>query len=174
MPVSSARTSASRTQAGSSAKPLTSTVRNLPPTPQRSSPISKATASSQAVTTKSSLPSNLVDCRICGRHFAADRVAKHEEVCQKSSKKRKPFDALQQRVKGTEVEKYVRKSSKTLRSQPEVSIFHLYPNISRRCEPMSCFKLKRYSKWPSLRATGERNTRNSSETLEQQKKFLFT
>ncbi|KAK6639712.1 hypothetical protein RUM43_007987 [Polyplax serrata] len=119
MPVSSTRTSASRTQAGSSAKPLTSTVRNLPPTPQRSSPISKATASSQAVTTKSSLPSNLVDCRICGRHFAADRVAKHEEVCQKSSKKRKPFDALQQRVKGTEVEKYVRKSSKTLRSQPE-------------------------------------------------------
>ena len=58
-------------------------------------------------------PSDLVDCRICGRHFAPDRVAKHETICQKSANsKRKVFDILQQRVKGTEAEKYYKKGGK--------------------------------------------------------------
>lgn len=42
---------------------------------------------------------DLVNCRICDRHFTADRVAKHELVCVKLKKlKRKPFDMTKKRV----------------------------------------------------------------------------
>ncbi|KOB78879.1 Uncharacterized protein OBRU01_01541 [Operophtera brumata] len=38
-------------------------------------------------------------CTICGRKFASDRLAKHQEICKKAhSKKRKPFDALKHRL----------------------------------------------------------------------------
>lgn len=47
-------------------------------------------------------------CSICGRNFAADRLAKHEKVCAKNkNSKRKVFDTSKHRTAGTEVEKFV-------------------------------------------------------------------
>ncbi|XP_067132459.1 uncharacterized protein [Centruroides vittatus] len=55
-------------------------------------------------------PPNTVNCSLCGRHFAKDRIEKHEVICQKiNQKKRKVFDACKMRVKGTEAESFVRK-----------------------------------------------------------------
>lgn len=53
----------------------------------------------------SSVPSDaasaacLVPCRVCGRTFAMDRVAKHQAICQKVTSKRRPvFESEAQRV----------------------------------------------------------------------------
>ncbi|XP_030245116.1 uncharacterized protein LOC108655770 [Drosophila navojoa] len=52
-------------------------------------------------------PEGTKTCRFCGRHFNIDRLAKHEDVCQRTmNTKRKIFDAAKQRVKGTDNEKY--------------------------------------------------------------------
>jgi hypothetical protein len=52
----------------------------------------------------------LTECRICGRNFASDRIAKHQEICTKTTKKkRKVFDPIKQRVKGTEAEAFLKK-----------------------------------------------------------------
>ena len=40
----------------------------------------------------------LVPCGICGRKFAADRLAKHEAACTKASQKRKPLNIKEQRM----------------------------------------------------------------------------
>lgn len=41
----------------------------------------------------------LVNCPICSRNFASDRIDKHKEICQKTAqKKRKVYDALKHRV----------------------------------------------------------------------------
>lgn len=64
---------------------------------------------------------DLPTCRNCGRHFAADRLAKHEEICIKTSKKkRKVFDPTKMRVKGTEAESYLRNAAKTKAKAPEL------------------------------------------------------
>lgn len=53
-------------------------------------------------------------CGVCGRHFASDRIAKHQEICKKAhSKKRKPFDVLKHRLAGTEAEPFINKLRKT-------------------------------------------------------------
>ncbi|XP_068619037.1 zinc finger C2HC domain-containing protein 1C [Battus philenor] len=53
-------------------------------------------------------------CAICGRHFAPDRLAKHQEICKKShAKKRKPFDVLKHRLAGTEAEPFIGKLRKS-------------------------------------------------------------
>ncbi|CAB3248654.1 unnamed protein product [Arctia plantaginis] len=52
-------------------------------------------------------------CAVCGRHFAPDRLDKHQEICRKShAKKRKPFDALKHRLAGTEAEPFINKLRK--------------------------------------------------------------
>ncbi|CAG0887449.1 unnamed protein product [Darwinula stevensoni] len=57
-------------------------------------------------------PPGLATCHICGRHFAPDRLGKHEEICEKTSqKKRKVFDPTKMRVQGTEAEKFAKKAS---------------------------------------------------------------
>ncbi|XP_076547512.1 uncharacterized protein LOC117610125 isoform X2 [Osmia lignaria lignaria] len=61
---------------------------------------------------------SLVACKICGRRFAQDRVTLHEQICTKTAqKKRKQFDAMMYRVKGTDLEKFVR--SGHCKKQPE-------------------------------------------------------
>ena len=40
----------------------------------------------------------LVPCGVCGRKFAADRLAKHEAACAKASQKRKPMNIKEQRM----------------------------------------------------------------------------
>ncbi|XP_031831846.1 uncharacterized protein LOC116426686 isoform X3 [Nomia melanderi] len=66
-------------------------------------------------------PDLLVPCKICGRRFAQDRVVLHEQICTKTGqKKRKLFDSVMYRVKGTELEKFVLKKGSS-KKQPEKS-----------------------------------------------------
>ena len=52
----------------------------------------------------------MAQCPICQRQFNKDRLEKHQAICEKSSKKkRKVFDPVKMRVKGTESEGYLRK-----------------------------------------------------------------
>lgn len=61
-------------------------------------------------TTGNQVANDLTECRICGRHFASDRIAKHQEICAKTTKKkRKAFDPVKQRVQGTEAEVFLKK-----------------------------------------------------------------
>lgn len=47
----------------------------------------------------------LVPCSSCTRSFAADRIAKHKEVCEKTAAKTRPvYDVAKARVTGTEAE----------------------------------------------------------------------
>ena len=63
---------------------------------------------------------DLTACKNCGRNFAEDRIEKHQEICMKTSKKkRKTFDMTKKRVQGTEAETFVLKPKKGGR----VSIF---------------------------------------------------
>jgi hypothetical protein len=71
--------------------------------PAARGPAVKGTPANQAA-------NGLTECRICGRNFASDRVAKHQEICTKTTKKkRKVFDPIKQRVKGTEAEAFLKK-----------------------------------------------------------------
>ena len=101
------------------------TTRSVVNSPSSKTSYSNRLPSSDLTTKSNNVSSDLVDCKICGRHFDKERISKHEEVCLKSKRtKRKPFDALQQRVKGTEVEKYVNRKTKTVRNVPDVSRGH--------------------------------------------------
>ncbi|KAG5323922.1 ZC21C protein, partial [Acromyrmex heyeri] len=52
----------------------------------------------------------LVKCKTCGRSFAQNRINLHEEICMKTTtKKRKQFDPVMNRVRGTELEPFVKK-----------------------------------------------------------------
>ncbi|KYM92831.1 hypothetical protein ALC53_00369 [Atta colombica] len=52
----------------------------------------------------------LVKCKTCGRSFAQNRIDLHEEICMKTTtKKRKQFDPVMSRVRGTELEPFVKK-----------------------------------------------------------------
>ncbi|KYN22137.1 hypothetical protein ALC57_05414 [Trachymyrmex cornetzi] len=52
----------------------------------------------------------LVKCKTCGRSFAQNRIDLHEEICMKTAtKKRKQFDPVMNRVRGTELEPFVKK-----------------------------------------------------------------
>ncbi|TNN10117.1 Zinc finger C2HC domain-containing protein [Schistosoma japonicum] len=45
----------------------------------------------------------LIQCSNCGRHFREDIINRHKVVCLKSTtKKRKPFDSVKQRIQGIE------------------------------------------------------------------------
>ncbi|XP_012521834.1 uncharacterized protein LOC105828160 isoform X2 [Monomorium pharaonis] len=52
----------------------------------------------------------LVKCKMCGRSFAQNRIDLHENICLKTTtKKRKQFDPVMSRVKGTELEPFVKR-----------------------------------------------------------------
>lgn len=52
----------------------------------------------------------LLKCKTCGRSFAQNRINLHEEICMKTTtKKRKQFDPVMNRVRGTELEPFVKK-----------------------------------------------------------------
>ena len=55
-------------------------------------------------------PDDRVECSYCGRKFASDRIAKHEDVCRTASKKRKVFNAKAQRIRGTEAAQFQKAS----------------------------------------------------------------
>ena len=46
-------------------------------------------------------------CSICSRNFAPDRIAKHKEICAKSTRtRRKVFDVSASRVEGTDAAQF--------------------------------------------------------------------
>ncbi|XP_017793775.1 PREDICTED: serine/arginine repetitive matrix protein 2-like [Habropoda laboriosa] len=78
------------------------------------------TSNSASITSKGSASSrsggcaaaadSLVACKVCGRRFAQDRITLHEQICTKTGqKKRKQFDTMMFRVKGTDLEPFVKK-----------------------------------------------------------------
>lgn len=70
-----------------------------PKTSARQSPPSSAMATPKrsAATTSAD---NMSQCTTCGRNFNSDRLAKHQEICEKAAaKKRKVFDATSHRIK---------------------------------------------------------------------------
>ncbi|CAK1583343.1 unnamed protein product [Parnassius mnemosyne] len=79
-----------------------------PPSTKTRSNVSMAAASASTNGTDGA------PCAVCGRRFAPDRLAKHQEICKKShSKKRKPFDVLKHRLAGTEAEPFIGKLRKS-------------------------------------------------------------
>ncbi|KYM99153.1 hypothetical protein ALC62_10122 [Cyphomyrmex costatus] len=79
--------------------------------------IEKPSSSSGKLTNSSSFNEDatndtkgLVKCRTCGRSFAQNRIDLHQDICMKTmTKKRKQFDPVMNRVKGTELESFVKK-----------------------------------------------------------------
>ncbi|KAJ1104632.1 hypothetical protein NDU88_002042 [Pleurodeles waltl] len=62
----------------------------------------------------------LVPCHLCGRRFLAPRLAKHREACRKmQNSKRKVFDSSKARAKGTDLEPYLNRRSKTTPAQEQ-------------------------------------------------------
>lgn len=54
---------------------------------------------------------DLVECPLCNRRFAADRIAKHQTVCKKiATNPKKVFDASKQRLAGTEAAQFYNKN----------------------------------------------------------------
>ncbi|XP_063842965.1 serine/arginine repetitive matrix protein 1-like isoform X3 [Scylla paramamosain] len=89
-------------------------------TPARNTKTTAAATAQQAPRQPKPVP-GLASCKICGRNFAPDRIEKHETICSKSqakAKKRKVFDPVKMRTKGTEAEKYVTKG-KHLQDKPK-------------------------------------------------------
>ncbi|XP_049828565.1 serine/arginine repetitive matrix protein 1-like [Schistocerca gregaria] len=108
------RTASNASTASTASK--TTPAAKKPPTPTPSAASSSSGSGRQrgggSLRAVASAPprDDLVACSNCGRHFATDRVAKHEEICRRTTtKKRKVFDPVKQRVKGTEAETFVRK-----------------------------------------------------------------
>ncbi|XP_050444675.1 uncharacterized protein LOC126848119 [Cataglyphis hispanica] len=78
-------------------------------TPTSAAPQAKGSLSAKP----SGTSTQLVACKICGRTFASDRISCHEKVCTKVVNiKRKKFDAMTFRIRGTELEPFVKKSLK--------------------------------------------------------------
>jgi len=62
----------------------------------------------------------LVQCKNCSRNFAEERINVHSAICNKTAKKkRRPFDASQARVGGTEAAQYQMKPNTKTRSLPK-------------------------------------------------------
>ena len=69
----------------------------------------------------------MAECRVCHRHFANDRVEKHESICKKAgTKKRKVFDPTKMRMQGTEAEPYLRQVS----AKPKKAAAAAAPTVS--------------------------------------------
>ncbi|XP_019758471.2 uncharacterized protein LOC109536621 isoform X2 [Dendroctonus ponderosae] len=62
---------------------------------------------------------NLLPCHVCGRTFLPNPLKKHEKICEKqATKRRKPFDSLKQRVAGTDLADFHRKTYLRRREEP--------------------------------------------------------
>ncbi|KAK9310041.1 hypothetical protein QLX08_000512 [Tetragonisca angustula] len=76
-------------------------------------PISGSTSykgSASSKTGSAAATDALVPCKMCDRRFAQDRITLHEQICTKTmQKKRKQFDTVMYRVKGTDLEPFVKK-----------------------------------------------------------------
>jgi len=77
-------------------------------------------ALSNLPTEQAAKPLNLAPCYNCGRSFAAERLAKHEVICNKSShKQRKVFDSSKMRTQGTEAAQFNRHRARKAPDPPK-------------------------------------------------------
>ena len=70
---------------------------------------------------------NRVQCRFCGRNFAADRIAVHEGICCRCSKPRRVFNSQRQRLAGTGATGYSRMAPPPkveIRGEPSYRVEH--------------------------------------------------
>ncbi|XP_071453760.1 zinc finger C2HC domain-containing protein 1C-like [Hetaerina americana] len=115
--VSSPKKSPATTPLKTSQASSTSARPRLTPSKSPSTPAASSTPTARAPAAMKKAPpssgsSDLPQCSNCGRHFAADRLALHQTICVKTTKKkRKVFDPTKMRVKGTEAEAYLRHSA---------------------------------------------------------------
>jgi len=76
-------------------------------------------------------PVQRVECQYCGRKFAFESIARHTQICQKTSKKRAVFDSSKQRsvaesgVKGKPSQRGLGKPGRTLGTQGSKSNWRL-------------------------------------------------
>ncbi|KZC06678.1 Zinc finger C2HC domain-containing protein 1C [Dufourea novaeangliae] len=116
--------SVSSTSSGSSMQANISGSKSKMASKTRASNFSTSSRASALPKTGNACASDLlVPCKMCGRRFAQDRVILHEQICAKTAqKKRKQFDSVMFRVKGTELEKFVKKGvcKKQTEKPPEV------------------------------------------------------
>lgn len=69
-------------------------------------------------------PPGMVSCRICGRHFNQDRIEKHQEICAKTvKKKRRVFDPVKHRLRGTEAESMIAKIKNDTKRKPVIKFY---------------------------------------------------
>ncbi|XP_011689876.1 PREDICTED: uncharacterized protein LOC105451238 isoform X2 [Wasmannia auropunctata] len=77
----------------------------------------------------------LTKCKTCGRSFAQNRIDLHEQICMKTTtKKRKQFDPVMCRVKGTELEPFVRKSFTNNKRETKTKKPEIKPDWRRKHE----------------------------------------
>ncbi|KAK1132586.1 hypothetical protein K0M31_013971 [Melipona bicolor] len=103
--------SVSSTSSGSSMQGQTSGLKSKMAS-RAKTPISGSTSYKGSASSKigSAATDALVPCKMCGRRFAQDRITLHEQICAKTmQKKRKQFDTMMYRVKGTDLEPFVKK-----------------------------------------------------------------
>ncbi|XP_018578090.1 uncharacterized protein LOC108916347 [Anoplophora glabripennis] len=87
----------------------------------------------------------LLPCHVCGRTFLPSPLKKHERICEKTStKKRKPFDSLKQRVEGTDLADF---HQKTYLKRPEPS-----PSPDLKKKSQSTWKEKHLALVSAIRA----------------------
>lgn len=87
--------------------------KSVPPSPaiKKKAPAGGSTPSRRSVFAPKPRD-DLISCKNCQRNFAEDRIEKHEEICLKTSqKKRKTFDMTKARVKGTDAASYVKNAA---------------------------------------------------------------
>ncbi|EAY21708.1 hypothetical protein TVAG_237340 [Trichomonas vaginalis G3] len=92
----------------------------------------------------------LVECSICGRRFAADRIQKHEEICRKSAtKKKKVFDITSKRLADTGAEEYIGqiKAAKDEKPKPKNEVPKYKKEHEKLVEAMrNARKIQQYEK----------------------------
>ena len=77
-------------------------------------------ALSSPPTEQAAEPANLAPCYNCGRSFAAERLAKHEAICNKTGRKqRKVFDSTKMRTQGTEAAQFNRPGARKATVPPK-------------------------------------------------------
>ncbi|KAM3958083.1 LOW QUALITY PROTEIN: uncharacterized protein ACR2FA_007876 [Aphomia sociella] len=91
--------------------------------PQSSSSSKPRAPSGSSTAAGASSAGSGAECTVCGRRFAPDRLAKHQEICKKAhTKKRKPFDVLKHRLAGTEAEPFINKLRKSQVNPPTTKV----------------------------------------------------
>lgn len=103
-------------------KPINTITTQISKTPAKLTPVNGIQKATPATTKKSDTvtaerkvptPPGMTACRICGRHFNTDRIDLHQGICAKAAKKkRKVFDPVQHRLRGTEAESLIPKIKK--------------------------------------------------------------